>query len=330
VQSAYLIATSEGFFELLELTLAHGADVDAKDSFNGTGLIRAADRGHADIAGRVVRAGVDVDHVNNLGWTALHEAVTLGDGSQRYVDTVRVLVAAGANVRQRSSRDGATPLSYARSKGFDRVATVLQAALDADRPSRRQANQRLLAAAEAGDATAAAMAVRAGADLETRDGRGRTPLLLAVTVNKRAVAKLSVYLGADPDALDDRHDTPWLVTGVTGSVEMAEVLLPARPDLTIRNRFGGVSLIPASERGHVAYVRRVVRTDIDVNHVNDLGWTALLEAVILGDGSMRYQEIVAILLKAGADRNLPDRNGVTAIDHARRRGHTSIVDILTS
>ena len=139
-----------------------------------------------------------------------------------------------------------------------------------------------------------------------------------------------MYLGADPDALDDRHDTPWLVTGITGSVEMAEVLLPARPDLTIRNRFGGVSLIPASERGHVGYVRRVVRTDIDVNHVNDLGWTALLEAVILGDGSKRYQQIVTILLEAGADRRLPDRNGVTAIEHAQRRGHASIVDILSA
>ena len=111
---------------------------------------------------------------------------------------------------------------------------------------------------------------------------------------------------------------------------MAEVLLPARPDLTIRNRFGGVSLIPASERGHVAYVRRVVRTNIDVNHVNDLGWTALLEAVILGDGSPRYQQVVGTLLSAGADPKLPDRDGVTALEHAQRRGHAAIAQLLKS
>ena len=81
VQSAYLISTSEGYLELLNLTLEHGADVDSKDSFNGTGLIRAADRGHADIAGRLVQADVEIDHINNLGWTALHEAIILGDGS---------------------------------------------------------------------------------------------------------------------------------------------------------------------------------------------------------------------------------------------------------
>ena len=109
---------------------------------------------------------------------------------------------------------------------------------------------------------------------------------------------------------------------------MLETLLPAHPDLTIRNRYGGVSVIPASERGHVAYVRRVVRTDIDVNHVNDLGWTALLEAVIIGDGSRRYQEIVRILVGAGADPSIADNDGRTAVQHAEQRGQRAVARIL--
>jgi uncharacterized protein len=328
VQSAYLISTSEGYLELLNLTLKHGADVDSKDSFNGTGLIRAADRGHADIAGRLVQAGVKINHINNLGWTALHEAIILGDGSGRYVDTVCILVAAGADLRLLSQRDKISPLDHAAAKGHNEITQVLRTALEADKPPKRRADQRLLAAAERGDATAAALAVRAGADLETRDTRGRTPLLLAATEDRLAVARLLVYLGADPDALDDQHDTPWLVTGVTGSIDMLEVLLPAGPDLTIRNRFGGTSLIPASERGHVAYVRRAVRTGIEINHVNNLGWTALLEAVILGDGSKRYQQIVTILLDAGADPQIADRKGVTPLQHAERRGQSEVASIL--
>ena len=197
VQSAYLISTSEGYLELLNLTLQHGADVDSKDSFNGTGLIRAADRGHADIAGRLIQADVEIDHINNLGWTALHEAIILGDGSGRYVDTVRVLVAAGADLRLRSQRDQTTPIEHATSKGHQEIAQLLRAALEADRPSKQQANRRLLAAAESGDATAAALALRAGANLETRDARGRTPLLLAVAEDRLAVARLLLYLGAD-------------------------------------------------------------------------------------------------------------------------------------
>lgn len=328
VQSAYLISTSEGYLELLNLTLRHGADIDSKDSFNGTGLIRAADRGHADIAGRLIQANIKINHINNLGWTALHEAIILGNGSRRYVDTVLVLIAGGADLRLPSQRDQISPLDHATAKGHNEIAKVLETALDADKPSKQVANRRLLAAAQRGDATAAALAVRAGANLETRDQRGRTPLLLAVTEERLAVARLLVHLGANPDALDDQHDTPWLVTGVTGSVDMLEVLLPAGPDLKIRNRFGGTSLIPASERGHVAYIRRVVRTDIEINHVNNLGWTALLEAVILGDGSRRYQQIVSTLLDAGADPKIADRQGVTALQHAEQRGQRAVARIL--
>jgi len=190
------------------------------------------------------------------------------------------------------------------------------------------ANSALLRAAESGDSETAAEALRAGADLEARDDRGRTALLLAATHDHVDLAHLLVAQGASPDALDDQHDTPWLVTGVTGSVAMLEALLPADPDLTIRNRYGGVSVIPASERGHVDYVRRVVRTGIEVNHVNDLGWTALLEAVLLGDGGPRHQEIVRILLAAEADPAIEDREGVTALEHARSKGQSEVVAIL--
>jgi ankyrin repeat protein len=196
VQSAYLISTSEGYLELLNLTLKHGADVDSKDSFNGTGLIRAADRGHPDIAGRLVQAGVEIDHINNLGWTALHEAIILGDGSDRYVNTVWVLVTAGADLQLRSQRDQTTPIQHATSRGHNQIAQLLRAALEADQPTKGQANRRLLAAAERGDATAAALALRAGASLETRDDLGRTPLSLAVTEDRLAIARLLVYLGA--------------------------------------------------------------------------------------------------------------------------------------
>lgn len=190
-------------------------------------------------------------------------------------------------------------------------------------------DRQLLSAARGGNAAKVALLLAAGADVETRDFRERTPLLLAVTEDRVDAARALVAAGADPDALDDRHDTPWLVTGVTGSVEMAKVLLPAKPDLTIRNRFGGISIIPASERGHDEYVAYVVEsTDIAVNHVNDLDWTALLEAVILGKGTGAWQRIVQTLVDHGADVTIADRNGVTALQHARNSGFTTIAEIL--
>jgi ankyrin repeat protein len=190
-------------------------------------------------------------------------------------------------------------------------------------------DQALVHAAGTGDAAAAAEAISRGADVNARGADRRAALSIAVLGDHVEVAKVLVAAGADPDAMDDIHDTPWLLTGETGSVAMAEVLLEAEPDLTLVNRYGGVSVIPASERGHVGYVRLVARSGIDVNHVNRLGWTALLECVLLGDGSQRYREIAGILRDAGADVHIGDKDGVDAVEHARRRGFDDIAAVLT-
>jgi ankyrin repeat protein len=325
-QSAYLIATSEGYLDLLRLTLAHGAQVDDKDSWNGTGLIRAAERGHALVVGELLRAGINRDHINRIGYQAIHEAVWLGDDTPEYATTVRVLAAGGVELDRRSPSAELTPLEMARQIGHTGAAGILETITSAARPADPDAA--LLQAAEVGDANAVAIALRAGANIEARDAHDRTALLLAATYDQIPVANVLVAMGASPNALDDRHDTPWLVTGVTGSVAMLEALLPANPDLKIRNRFGGLSPIPASERGHIDYVRRVVLTGVDLNHVNDLGWTALLEAVILGDGGPNHQEVVQILLAAGADRDIADRAGVSALQHAEQRGQNEVARLL--
>ncbi|GAA1544759.1 ankyrin repeat domain-containing protein [Actinomadura kijaniata] len=208
------------------------------------------------------------------------------------------------------------------------VALALSACAAPDRKGGRVGDGDLLRAAAEGDAAGVREALRAGADVGARDGRGRTPLLLASLGDHVEAAAALVRAGADPDAQDHQRDSAFLVTGVTGSVAMLRALLPAGPDLTLTDRYGGVALIPACERGHVDYVREVVRTGIDVDHVNRLGWTGLLEAVILGDGSRRYQEIVRLLVAAGADVDLADGDGVSPLRHAVGRGHDGIAATL--
>ncbi|WP_412026538.1 ankyrin repeat domain-containing protein [Deinococcus yunweiensis] len=190
-------------------------------------------------------------------------------------------------------------------------------------------NASLLEAATTGDAPRVQSLLRAGADVNAADATGRTALTWAALGDHVAVARALIGAGADPDRQDAQRNNALLVTGETGSVAMLREVLRARPDLTRTNRFGGTALIPAADRGHLAYVRELLATtQINVNHVNNLGWTALLEAVILGDGGPMHTEIVRVLLARGADRRIADRDGITALEHARQRGYTGMVKLL--
>ena len=125
-------------------------------------------------------------------------------------------------------------------------------------------------------------------------------------------------------AIDARDGSAYLYAGARGHLEILKLTLTHGADLKSTNRFGGTALIPASERGHVETVRTLIDAGVAVDHVNNLGWTALLEAIILGDGGSRHQQIVALLVAAGADVNLADGDGVTPLQHARKAGYREI------
>lgn len=142
------------------------------------------------------------------------------------------------------------------------------------------------------------------------------------------LVRMLVDAGADIDIQDQDRNNPLLLCGENGNVELLRDVLRAKPNLRATNRFGGTALIPASDRGHVDMVRALLETDVPIDHVNRLGWTALLEAVVLGDGGPAHRRIVRLLVDAGADTAIADRDGVTALEHARERGYEEIARIL--
>ena len=194
----------------------------------------------------------------------------------------------------------------------------------ADKRARTPDSSELVDAAARGDVERVRRLLAEGVPVDARDGNGRTAVTAAALGDHVDVARVLIDAGADVDLQDTERNNPLLVTGETGSVAMLREVLRAHPDLTRTNRYGGTALIPASDRGHVELVRALLQTDIDVDHVNRLGWTALLEAVILGDGGSAHQQIVELLLDAGADVSIGDNDGVNALEHARRLGYTEL------
>jgi uncharacterized protein len=154
-------------------------------------------------------------------------------------------------------------------------------------------------------------------------------LIAAAERGDAASARKLISQGANVNAKDEKQDSAFLIASANGHTEVVRLTLGAGADLKSTNRYGGTGLIPACHHGHLETVKLLLTTKIDVNHVNRLGWTALLEAVILGDGGPTHTEIVRQLLAHGADARIADRDGVTPLEHARRRSYKGMVELLS-
>lgn len=160
--------------------------------------------------------------------------------------------------------------------------------------------------------------------------KGETPLLIATHNNYIEAAKLLIDAGADINKQDQIHDSPYLYAGAQGKTEiLAYMLENAEPNQSVVNRYGGNALIPAAEKGHLENVRLLLSDGrVDINHQNDFGYTGLIEAVALRDGSEVYQEIVKELLNYKADQSLRDNSGKTALDYAYEKGFKAMIKLL--
>lgn len=184
-------------------------------------------------------------------------------------------------------------------------------------------------AAHAGDAAEIRRLLAAGAEVNARDGRRRTPLHVAC--HARAVPAMQALAegGADPRALDFQDYDCITIAAVADDLPSLRAALALGGDpRAITSPYRGTALIAAAHLGHEDVVRTLIDAGAPLDHVNNLGWTALIEAVILGDGGPRHTATVRHLLAAGARRDLADRQGRTPLDHARSGGYVAIVRLL--
>lgn len=189
----------------------------------------------------------------------------------------------------------------------------------------------ILKAVQKNDRAAVLKNLKDGANVNTTDNNKRSLLLLATINGNIELAKLLVEYQADVNQQSDNMDSPFLYAGASGQTELVQLFLTKGARFDLFNRYNGSALIPACERGHVETVRLLANTkNYPVDHVNRLGWTGLMEAIVLGNGGKKYQQIVQILKDAGAKMDIPDHDNITPLQHAERRGYKEIIAILKS
>ena len=165
--------------------------------------------------------------------------------------------------------------------------------------------------------------------LDARDAQGRTPVHVAAFARQGEVIRRLAAAGADLGLLEnDRYDAVTIAAVADDEATLGVLLALGASARLVTSRYDGTALIAAAHLGHDGVVRQLIAAGAPLDHVNNLHWTALIEAVVLGDGGVRHQRTLQALLQAGASTRLADRSGRTPLQLASSRGYAEMVAML--
>jgi ankyrin repeat protein len=195
--------------------------------------------------------------------------------------------------------------------------------------SEKLAYKGLFAAAAQGNTAQIKTLIAQGEKVDSKDGRGRTPLHVAAFGAKHEAMRALVSAGANPNALEnDRYDIVTIAAVANDAQTLRVALELGGSARNITSRYDGTALIAAAHLGHAEIVRTLIRAGAPLDHVNNLGWTAVIESIVLGDGGPRHVDTLKALIQARADLNLADRQGRSPLELAQMRGYRSMEAML--
>ena len=276
-----VLKRSDGYSRCVELLLSRGANADDVDGFRTPFHVLAADAGCIEVLSLLTGAKCDVNRRRRDGATALHRAA-LHD----HVSCVRHLLSASAD------------------------ATIVDS----------HGRTALLVAAEADNIGALTELLKGDADtaVDAPDDDGRTVTHWAVFHQNTVAIRLLVAAGADVNVRDSRGFSPLMVAAQQGNADIVEILVNNGACVDLESVEKETALLLAAANKHLACVGKLVDLGADVNASNDRRETALLYAIHDADTATH-------LLHAGADANVATNDHVSPLSMAVQHGYVDVI-----
>jgi ankyrin repeat protein len=312
-QSVLCLAAGKGATDLVSLLLESGmvdSQLNEGDTYKQTPLVWAAGNGHNGIVTALLKhvpankqSKIDPNAQDARGRTALWWASSNG-----HSDVVKSLLDSKVVDTSLPNDSGNTPLAYACLSGD---TTIARALLDS------------------------------GANPNTRDERGMTPIIHTIERSYVGIVRLLLeYEHFKPDFADSQGRTPLSYAAAGGKKAILKLLLESgKVDPDHMDSRGWTPLALAELSGHAAVVELLLQYGVLIDRQDDRGRTALSLAAGMGDAAivkalMEYTAkpdmVISESLRATRilDPNLADAGGRTPLVWAAMGNHTVVVELL--
>ncbi|XP_073517192.1 uncharacterized protein [Phyllobates terribilis] len=315
-----LAAASGGHAETVQVLLLWGASADVSDKEGRSALLLAAAAARGEEAVRaLLHRGLNENHQDHLGWTALHWAACEGRRS-----VCRALVEGGAKVGLRD-REGYTPLLLAAEEGHTGCAELLINRGSSINQRGSDGKTALCFAALAGHKATVELLLRKGADPDMKTTQGKPLLHLLALQGLTGIAKVLLEHGADAEGTDPDERTALHASCWQGDSDMAHLLLEVgRANCNAFDKEKRTPLHCAAWRGHANIAQLLIEHGVFTDAQCSQGATPLCIAAQEG-----HDALAKVLLEEGhASPFHADYCGRTPIKVAGKGGHTAIVHLL--
>lgn len=308
--AALRLATYSNQIETVRFLLNRGADPDVQDDMGNTPLHWACSFGHEAITALLIDHKADLSAENASGMTPLHNAASRGR-----IKLAELLIAKGADVNAPEVR-GWSPLDYARAAKQKEMVDWLSS-----HGGRSLKGTVSIADARLATEKRAAAKFKSNPALVNKiEGKGVTPLLSAVQLNRTDVSKSLIELGADINAKDKDGWSALHFAAWNGNIDIAKVLLSKGLNPDDRTKDLATPLMrPTSKE----MAELLISSGADVNAQTSRGVAPLHMAV-----SLENLAVAEVLIKHGAGVNSPNSEGDSPLHYISAHRGTAVATLL--